>query len=285
MFRHFFRGAVLFLLLFLLPAPVLASGGPAAFEDPVSRCPFIAVRPLVTELGGSVDWDQENQAVDIFIHGFPPMSLDIRTGTLDGLPLEPRPYIQKGVTYVPLLSLAERFGLVVTRRDRGFTMISPAGLTVEIGYTRLQGSYTIAFSDREAKTPNFANACRAGYYLNGVVVAPGEVFSFNRAVGPRTREKGFVPGIVFSGKRQAYELGGGVCRTATLLHNAVLSAGLEVVERHRHGQPVSYVPPGRDATIYYGILDYRFRNNHSGPIRLEFLREGPKITMRIWEQE
>jgi hypothetical protein len=272
------------LLFFLLPAPVSAEVGLMAFEDPSYHCPVIAVRPFITELGGEVVWDQENQAVDIYVYGAPPLCLCLRTGTLNGIRLEPRPFARNGATFAPFLELSECLGLGVTSQNGKFVVLSPEGITVLIGYTRLQGSYTIAFNDREAQTPNFANACRAGYYLNGYLVKAGDIFSFNKSVGPRNRERGFIPGITFIGQRQVYEMGGGVCRAATLLHNAVLDAGLEIIERHCHSQPVTYVPPGRDATIYYGVLDYRFRNNQQEAIELEFLQEGPKITMRIWRQ-
>lgn len=275
---------VFFLLFFLLSAPVSAAAGLMAFEDPLYHCPVIAIRPFITELGGEVAWDQENQTVDIYVYGLPPLSLCLQTGSLDGIPLEPCPFVRSGATYVPLLKLSERLGLEATYQDGRFVVLSPEGVSVGIGYTRLQGSYTITFNSQEARTPNFINACHAGSYLNGLVIGPNETFSFNKSVGPRNRERGFIPGITFMGQRQVYEVGGGVCRTATLLHNAVLDAGLEVVERHRHSQPVAYVPSGRDATIYYGVLDYRFRNNQPEAIELEFLQEGPKITMRIWKQ-
>jgi vancomycin resistance protein YoaR len=199
------------------------------------------------------------------------------------VPLEPRPYIKDGTTYAPLRQLAEALGATVEWCGSSINVYPPVGPPVRVKYSFVLGSYTITFNALEAKSPSFFNACRAGQYLNGKVIAAGEIFSFNAAVGPRIKTRGFIPGIIFVGSTKVPETGGGVCRTATLLHNAVMAAGLEVVERHRHSQPVTYVPPGKDATVYYGSLDYRFRNNGLFPVRLEFQSAGPSITLKIWE--
>lgn len=105
------------------------------------------------------------------------------------------------------------------------------------------------------------NAALALKHLNGRRLEPGEVFSFNQAVGPRTEERGFLVGL--SGVRGKYlpDVGGGVCRAATSLHRAVVRAGLEVVELHRHPGGADYAPEGDDAAVWWGRWDYRFRND------------------------
>jgi vancomycin resistance protein YoaR len=94
------------------------------------------------------------------------------------------------------------------------------------------------------------------YYL----LAPGQVFSFNRTVGPTTAERGYKPAPVIVGGRIVQGLGGGICQVATTLFNAVDYAGLEVVERYLHSKPIGYVPRGRDATVSHH-LDFKFRND------------------------
>lgn len=127
------------------------------------------------------------------------------------------------------------------------------------------GSYAIDLSI--AVSPmNAENACLAGTMLDGVVVNPGEEFSFNDTVGRRTTDKGFSAGYIASQSRSDMAVGGGVCMTASILHQAVKAAGLEVLERHNHCIQISYLPLGEDAAVQYGVQDFRFRNNLNVPV-------------------
>lgn len=110
----------------------------------------------------------------------------------------------------------------------------------------------------EARTHNLKLA--AGL-LDHRLVLPGEVFSFNEVVGPRTQNRGFVHAPVLVGSRLTNGVGGGICQVATTLYNAVLLAGLPVVDRTGHTRPVPYAPPGRDATVVQDVIDFRFRND------------------------
>jgi len=277
---------VLAVLFFSFPALGFADQADresVAFEEPNSHQPVICIRELCSVLGGEVAWNGAARTVTMRVYGSPDLLLDLNEGTLNKISLLPQPYIRDGRTFAPLKPLAEALGATLVWDGRAFYLCPKSGPSVKIRYTYILGSYTITFSTGEARTGNFANACRAGQYLDGKIVPPGGILSFNAAVGPRTTARGFISGIVFSGDDKVTEIGGGVCRAATLLHNAVLAAGLQVVERHRHSQPVTYVPPGRDATVYYGVLDYRFRNNRPDLIRLEFKKAGSSIAMTIWQ--
>lgn len=94
------------------------------------------------------------------------------------------------------------------------------------------------------------------------------MFSFNGVVGERTAEKGYREAIVYSGMESVQELGGGVCQVASTLYYCTLYADLEVVSRAVHTFSVDYVPMGMDATVYWGSLDYQFRNNTDYPIKI-----------------
>jgi len=105
---------------------------------------------------------------------------------------------------------------------------------------------------------NVYNAGVAAGIVNGTVLWPGQVFSFNETVGVRSKDRGFIIG------QDIYHhnvFGGGVCRTATVLYQTARAAGLEIVERHPHGLPVAYTEPGTDATVSWGSLDLKFANN------------------------
>lgn len=105
--------------------------------------------------------------------------------------------------------------------------------------------------------------------LNNTVIAAGEEFSFNRTTGEPTIERGFQSATIFtSDGGHGQEIGGGMCQVSSTLYNAVLAAGLPVTERHPHSQPVTYVPPGLDATTYTD-KDFRFRNSLRAPLILQ----------------
>lgn len=105
-------------------------------------------------------------------------------------------------------------------------------------------------------------------YMNGVVVMPGETYSYNDNIGDTTASKGYQPAATFKGGTTVDEMGGGICQTVSTLYNVVLMANLEIVERHQHGLPVGYVPPSRDATVYSPVLDFKFKNNRETPIKI-----------------
>src|SRR6185436_17393894 len=84
-------------------------------------------------------------------------------------------------------------------------------------------------------------------YIDGTIVKPGETFSFNESVGPRTPERGFLEGQMIVGSLLLPSIGGGVCQTATTLFNNAWELGLPIVERHNHSFFISHYPTGRDA--------------------------------------
>jgi hypothetical protein len=121
------------------------------------------------------------------------------------------------------------------------------------------------------------NASVAAQSLNGYVIQPGTVFSFNNAVGERTPEKGYVEGWVVSGNTYKKEIGGGVCRASTALYNAALSAGLKIIESAPHTMPVGYASRGQDAAVYYSVLDLKFQNNLDSPVVVKTLEQNGKL--------
>lgn len=104
--------------------------------------------------------------------------------------------------------------------------------------------------------------------INNVILLPGETFSYNQVVGERTFENGFKEASVYTSSGVVNGLGGGICQVSSTLYNSVLLANLEVVERRNHRYAVSYVPLGRDATVAYGSIDFRFKNNRTYPIKI-----------------
>ena len=105
--------------------------------------------------------------------------------------------------------------------------------------------------------------------INGYVLNPGERFSYNQVVGPRTEAAGFKVAHVYVGNQVVDGVGGGICQVSSALYNAVVLADLKTVSRTNHSIPVSYVPKGRDATVAYGTIDYVFENNKSYPVSIK----------------
>jgi len=104
--------------------------------------------------------------------------------------------------------------------------------------------------------------------INGKILAPGEVFSFNDVVGKRTAEAGYKSANVYSGGKVIDDIGGGICQVSSTLYNAVLYSDLEVVQRRNHTFTVGYVPHGLDATVSYGSVDFKFKNSTNWPIKI-----------------
>jgi len=104
--------------------------------------------------------------------------------------------------------------------------------------------------------------------IDGTVILPGETFSYNKIVGERTISEGYKTAAIYSGGKVEEGIGGGICQTSSTLYNAVLLANLEIVERSNHYFLTSYVPAGRDATVSWGTIDFKFKNTRKYPIKI-----------------
>ncbi|MDD2447708.1 MAG: VanW family protein [Tissierellia bacterium] len=110
------------------------------------------------------------------------------------------------------------------------------------------------------------NVALAAKSISGHVVKPSKIFSQNERIGPYTKRRGYKDGSSFAENQIVTTEGGGVCKIATSLYNLAVLSNLEIVERYFHSMPVNYVPYGQDATVAYGIKDFRFKNTTEGNI-------------------
>ena len=127
-----------------------------------------------------------------------------------------------------------------------------------------------------------SNVKKAADLSNEIILQPGEEYSYNGVVGRRTSERGFLPAPAYVGGKTVDEIGGGICQVSSTVYLATLRANLEIVERHNHGFTVGYVPNGLDATVYYGSLDYRFKNNTDFPIKIVSQVKDRSLTVTIY---
>ncbi len=146
---------------------------------------------------------------------------------------------------------------------------------------RVLASFTLPFSNTETAGGSNINASRACRFINGVVVEPGEEFSYNEALGQRTTENGYVSGTAYAGGSVVQQTGGGICKISTMLYNLCLISGMEVTERWPHTMLVEYVPGGLDAAVAWGYEDFRFVNSLDVPIRIEARRNVTDKTFTV----
>jgi len=140
----------------------------------------------------------------------------------------------------------------------------PTSTLVDVDPSIVLSEYETDFAHRGG--PRVRNIARAAKYLDGTLLAPGEVWSFNRTVGPRTLERGFVDAPVIVADEVEPGVGGGVCQVATTLFAAGVLGGLDVVQRRSHSRPSGYAPLGLDATVIDGEVDLKLRNPYPLPI-------------------
>ncbi|MDP4000996.1 MAG: VanW family protein [bacterium] len=113
---------------------------------------------------------------------------------------------------------------------------------------------------------------------NGLILLPGEEFSFNKFLGDINAANGYTPEIVIKGTELKKEFGGGLCQVSTTVFRAAMNAGLPITERQNHSFAVQYYSPaGTDATIYTGVLDFKFKNNLASHMLIQTRIEGTKL--------
>ena len=140
------------------------------------------------------------------------------------------------------------------------------------------GSYTTVYDAAEQRAINVELAASK---INGIVLQPGERFSFSSAASPISLSGGYVMGPAFSGGRVVEGVGGGLCQVSSTLYAALVMSGIPVTERYPHSLPVEYVPRGMDATISVGSKDLKFVNSFSRPIEITAAAEGGTLTVSL----
>lgn len=151
----------------------------------------------------------------------------------------------------------------------------------QLGLSALVAEGTTDF--RGSTTSRIHNINRALEQFQGLLIAPGEEFSFVENLGEVDGEHGYLPELVIKYNRTEPEYGGGICQVSSTLFRAAINAGLRITERKNHAYPVSYYRPyGMDATIYIPSPDLRFVNNTPGHILIRAEIVGTKLSFRLY---
>ncbi len=153
----------------------------------------------------------------------------------------------------------------------------------EIIYEEIEiASFTSTLYDNEEnRVFNITKACQS---LNGVVIEPGQEFSFNDTIGPMGEENGYLKATGFDSQGKLIQVSaGGMCQVSSTLYNVALLANLEITERHPHSRRVYYVPADKDATVYYGSLDLKFINNTDEKIKITAENDSYSVTIKMYK--
>lgn len=113
-----------------------------------------------------------------------------------------------------------------------------------------------------------ANIALAAQAIDGFILMPGQSFSFNKVVGPRTDRAGYAKSRSYLGPDTPMTFGGGICLLSSLLYKSALELDLPINERTAHTRTMQSLPPGFDATVWYGHNDLRFTNNVTSPLKI-----------------
>ncbi|AFL99105.1 putative vancomycin resistance protein [Desulfitobacterium dehalogenans ATCC 51507] len=249
---------------------LISFGGKGAVPDAI-------LKSAADLLSGSV------RAIDI--HSIPEIEATVVQGKEYSLPATVRAYLYNGDG----VNLTVRWNeTVIDTRTMGLKVLEgrvegyekPVKLSLTVSEPLPLAEFSTRFNVNEVnRTENIRLATEA---INGTRIAPGEIFSFNETVGERTIAAGYKEAVVIEGNSFIPGIGGGICQVSSTLFNATNLAHLEIVERHHHSLPVGYVPPGQDATVFYSVLDFKFKNTTKEDIILRTLVEGGTLTIKIY---
>lgn len=157
------------------------------------------------------------------------------------------------------------------------TYVAPEHIGEEVLYQDILGQCRTPYSDNDRLT-NLRLACKA---LDGLILKPGETFSFHDTVGQPTEEKGYKVAPSYTGLKTANALGGGISQVASTLYCASLYADLETVERQAHSLVVAYMDMGMDAAVSWNGADLKLKNTGNFPIKLQAVAENGYVTVQI----
>lgn len=240
------------------------------------------------------DISSKNETINIPVNnvGAEPINLDAIYKDIFKLPVDAsyttNPYVvypsSNGLDFA--ISMEDAKAIISNQQDEytiPLKITYPNVTTNQIGnepFPDLLSQFSTSFTSSGYNRSN--NIILSSAKLNGLVLMPGEEFSYNQAVGQRTRAAGFREAGAYSNGKVVQEVGGGICQVSSTLYNAVLYANLEIVERTNHYFNPGYVKAGLDATVSWGGPDFRFRNNRNYPIRIVTDTSGKKLKVYIY---
>ena len=218
-------------------------------------------------------------------------SFEIQNDHINICPEEKGRYLKVAATRNKIIRAVERHGKNKSSANsieiRPLTGAWPAAITTydleRMGIKEKISSFSTPIGPGNAnRTHNIVLACSM---LDGYILAPGEIFSFNNVIGAASCKDGFREAPIISNGKLVPGVGGGLCQVSSTLYNSALLANLKIVERHGHSLPVGYVEIGRDATIAYDYLDLKFENTLGRYIMIGTEVKNGRLIARLYGQE
>lgn len=203
---------------------------------------------------------------------------EITDGDVTVVPEQNGRYIDKEKVAPMLATVKEGVEPVIVPWETSYAAVTAETLQSKL-FADVLASYNTYYGSSTANRS--ANVARAASLLNGAVIAPGGIFSFNDRVGKRTTYNGFYTAPEYVNGETVQGIGGGTCQVSTTLYCAVLYAGLDIVSRTNHMFTVSYAPLGQDATVADDGVDFQFSNNTNYPIKISAYTDGSSIYVDI----
>lgn len=276
-----------------LSGPLTVKAGQKSFQIQPSE---IAAATTVTTKGGEVTastdvnklWTVAQQRIDeLNINSGKDASFTIQGGkpvvvpSQDGMGITQENFVKAVEPAIHKTGGERTVSVPVTKTPAKFSTADAN----KLGIKQVTGEFTTYFPHADYRNTNLSQFARK---INGHVLKPGETFSVNDTVGERTPANGFIDGYVIQGDRLVKESGGGVSQGATTTFNAAFFAGLQDVEHHPHTLYFPRYPAGREATLYYGHLDLKFKNDTDYGVMIQAIvsKSSPgnqgSITVRMW---
>ncbi|MBQ9757116.1 MAG: VanW family protein [Clostridia bacterium] len=238
------------------------------------------ISPKISEIEFFVE-DMEPKPVDIdeFFKKLAEPAQDAKYSFEDGTVkiIPEKPYVK-----VSKSELEKAFG----SKDDEYTVTAEVKLPEktaktleEMLFRDVMGSFSSSFAtSTEARAHNVRLTAER---VDGYILMPGDVFSYDSTVGKRTAANGYREAGVYIGNKVETGIGGGICQTSSTLYSAALYANLGIVSRTSHSLPVAYVPAGQDATIAEGYIDLKIKNNTEYPVKFEAKTNGRTLVCRV----
>lgn len=162
-----------------------------------------------------------------------------------------------------------------------FTAIAPSVTADSLSallYRDELATFTTTSTSKTGRDTNLRLACEA---INGMILLPGDVFSYNEVLGERTPERGYQLASSYAGNKTVSTYGGGICQVSSTLYYCTLVAEMETLTRTNHGFAPTYIPLGTDATVSWGSIDFRFRNSLNYPVRIDATASEGSVTITL----
>ncbi|MBX3259069.1 MAG: VanW family protein [Labilithrix sp.] len=191
-------------------------------------------------------------------------------------------YIDADETIAALeLAARDRRTETITLPVKAFTPRISSAFLKSLDISEVVAEYETHFSRGGEQRRRGKNIDNAAQKLDGLVISPGELVSFNDVVGERSEENGFEKSWeIFKGE-MVEGVGGGTCQVASTFHAAILFGGFDVLERLPHSRPSAYIPMGLDSTVVYPAVDLKVRNPHPFPVVVHAKSSGNTLRVEL----